>query len=159
MADVGGLERADGTATLGELLEERLHLTQPWYRGVTIGRRTRRWIERINTALAETGSDVTLTAHTDLHTLPQRERAVALAAIALAEGTPVVMLDQLDTFASERDEAAFVDTVCRLARTTATVVIGTPMPARTGLASCGGRQLVTIDLDRSATLITKGVSS
>ena len=79
--------------------------------------------------------------------LPQLERAVALAAVALAERTPVVMLDQLDSFASVPDEAAFVTAVATLAPATTTVLIGTPLPARAVFTGDAGRRsLIEIDL-------------
>ncbi|MCU1524395.1 MAG: family transporter, partial [Microbacteriaceae bacterium] len=92
MADVGGLERAETSVTLGELLDERLRLTQPWHRIWRGRRRAHGWIARINSVLADVApSDaVAVGAGSTLTELPQRERAIALATIALAEGTPVV---------------------------------------------------------------------
>ncbi|MES2172258.1 MAG: MMPL family transporter [Actinomycetota bacterium] len=147
MADVGGGQRGAGDATLRELFEERMRLTQPWYRALTGWRRVQRWIARANAALAAVTTDaVTLTGDTIVTQLPQRERAVALAAVALAEGTPVVMLDQLDTFAVADDETAYIRAVCRLAPATTTIVIGTPVPARpTSTTTSDGRALGTID--------------
>ncbi|MEP6480653.1 MAG: MMPL family transporter [Rhodoglobus sp.] len=145
LADIGGATRAETSVTVGELLAERLEMTQPWYRIFATNRGTRRWLERINSVL---GSDrQRVEAGTTLVELPQLERAVALASVALAERTPVVMLDQLDSFASERDEAAFMTAVRTLAPATTTVVVGTPLPARAaGVRDTGERALVEIDL-------------
>jgi RND superfamily putative drug exporter len=126
LGDIGASPRSESGATVGELLVERLELTQPWYRAFSTARRAERWIERMNVALAGTriGAASTLTA------LPQLERAVALAAIVIAEGTPVVMLDHLEPFVDPDDEATFVRIVRDLAPPSATIVVGTPLPAR-----------------------------
>ncbi len=127
LADVGGLERAETTVTVGALLRERLEMTQPWYRMWRNRRSSRDWLRRINAAAqqASAGPIVEVTSDSALVTLPQLERAVALAGVALAEGTPVVMLDQLDRF-GEVDGAAFVRAIDLLAPASTTVVIGTP---------------------------------
>ncbi|MCU1526155.1 MAG: family transporter, partial [Microbacteriaceae bacterium] len=148
MADVGGIERAETSVTLGELLDERLRLTQPWHRIWRGRRRAQRWIDRINSVLAEVAPSDAVPVGTDstLDELPQRERAIALATIALAEGTPVVVLNQLDTFARTDDESAFLSAVCRLAPATTTLVIGTPIAVRSAPAvTRGGRPVTTID--------------
>ncbi|MCU1514293.1 MAG: family transporter [Microbacteriaceae bacterium] len=155
MANVGGLERAETSVTLGELFEERLRLTQPWYRAFTLRRRAQRWIARVNTALADSPF-APLNDGSHVNELPQCQRAVALAAVALAEGTPIVALDQLDSFAVADDERAFIHAVCRLARAGTTLVIGTPLPVRNAPATVDGRVLGTIDL---TSVETKGALS
>lgn len=145
LADVGGSQRSETSVTVGELLRERIEMTQPWYRFLTTNRTARRWLGRVNAVL---GADrQAVRAESTLVELPQLERAVALATVAFAERTPVVMLDQLDTFASEQHEAAFVAAVRALAPSSTTVVIGTPVPARAqSLGDPGDRPLVEIDL-------------
>ncbi|MCU1558587.1 MAG: family transporter [Microbacteriaceae bacterium] len=157
MADVGGLERAETSVTLGELLEERLRLTQPWYRIWRGRHRVQRWVARINSVLAEVAPSGAIMVHagSTLNELPQRERAIALAAIALAEGTPVVVLNQLDTFARADDETAFLSAICRLAPATTTLVIGTPVAVRSAPAvASGSRPIAAIDF---ASLDARGV--
>lgn len=160
LADIGGTERTETTVTVGELLTERIRLTQPWYR-VTTGRGVRRWLELINTALAESAwrQPQTVAAASTLLQLPQLERAVALAAVALAERTPVVMLDQLDSFAASEDEQTFVAAVRRLAASDVTVFVGTPLPGRVAPDGAGPqrheRRVVQLDL---ASLTTQGVA-
>ncbi len=148
LADVGGAQRVEHTVTVGELLIERLEMTLPWYRALAARRSAQRWLDRVNSVLAELGRDATLVQlSSTLVELPQVERAVALSAVALAERTPVVMLDQLDPFAGAEDDADFVTAVCRLAPATTTVVIGTPVPARaSGLTTVGERPVIDIDL-------------
>lgn len=133
MADVGGIERAECSVTLGELLDERVRLSQPWHRIGTRRHRIARWIARINAVLAEVapGNAATVTAHIRLHELPQRERAIALATVALAEGTPVVVLDLLDPFSSSADEETFLAAVCRLAPPSTTLLFFAPAAIRT----------------------------
>lgn len=149
LADIGGVPRGEATVTVGELLRERLELTQPWYRMWKTASRSRWWLERVNSVLRQvsTGSTTEVRASSTLVELPQLERSVALAMVALAERTPVVMLDQLDSFASTDDEAAFLGAVHLLAPATTTVVVGSPIPARAmEPAATGDRPLVVIDL-------------
>jgi RND superfamily putative drug exporter len=144
MAEVGGFERTDNRVTLGELLAERLQLTLPWYRSWIVRRRTLRLIERLRLVVA--GSS--FNEQSQPQQLPQFERGIALSLVALAERTPVVMLDQIDPFASADDERAFVTAVCALAEPGTTIVIGTPEALRSDAAACaGGRTVVDLDLD------------
>ncbi|MFT4124027.1 MAG: MMPL family transporter, partial [Microbacteriaceae bacterium] len=145
LADVGGSGRPEVEVTIGELLVERLQLTLPWYRVFASGRMQRELLERINRVAAEVaGRPVArVSAASTIEALPQFERAVALAAIALGERAPVVMLDQLDAF-QDADELAFLAAVDALAPRTTTVVIGTPLLLRADAAA--SRPLVTIDL-------------
>ena len=76
---------------------------------------------------------VPVDASTPVESLPQLERAVALAAVALSERTPVVLLDALDPFSEPLDARAFLLALDRLAPAATTVVVGMP-----GLASRGG---------------------
>jgi RND superfamily putative drug exporter len=142
LADVGGASRGQATVTIGELLTERIEMTQPWYRFLSTGRSARRWLERVNSVLGE--GRATVRPESTLVELPQLERAVALASVALAERTPIVMLDQLDPFVSDDDETAFVAAVARLAPSTTTLVIGTPIPSRG--EPVADRALVSVDL-------------
>ncbi len=149
LANVGGSERAETSVTIGQLLVERLETTQPWFRLFGNHRRADQWLQRVNTAVRRaTGREVVpvRASHTLLE-LPQLERAVALAAVAFAENTPVVMLDQIDSFASSDDEQAFIDALQLLAPRETTIVIGTPLPARAiTLDDPDARLLLTIDL-------------
>ncbi len=149
LADVGGAQRTETTVTVGELLRERLEMTQPWHRAFSTNRSARQWLDRVNSVLDGVVEHVPTRVRmsSSLIELPQLERAVALAAVALAERTPVVMLDQLDSFASGHDEAAFVSAVRQLAPTTTTVIIGSPLPSRSITPdTAGGRVFVEIDL-------------
>ena len=147
LGDVGGAQRTETSVTIGELLVERLEMTQPWYRLFSTNRSAQRWLDRVNSVLTDVtgGGTATVRRTSTLVELPQLERAVALASVALAERTPIVMLDQLDSFASSGDEEAYVAAISRLAPATTTLVIGTPVPSRaTDIRS--DRPLVAIDL-------------
>jgi RND superfamily putative drug exporter len=146
LAEVAGLDRAESEITLGEILTERLRITQPWYRALFVRRRAVRWIDGANSALAAVGSDIRLHEETRLQQLPMLERAVALAMVAIAERTPVIMLDQLDPFSDDADDGAFVAAVCSLADRETTIVLGRPLSAHAHGASLDGRTVVTIDL-------------
>ena len=156
LADVGGVERTETTVTVGELLTERLELTQPWYRMWNTTRQSRAWLARVNSVAREASGrqTVPVTNATTLVELPQFERAVALAAIALSEQTPIVMLDQLDAFTPD-DESAFIDAVATLAPASTTVVVGTPATFRAAAVS-GGRDLILIDLAAARAAGQKG---
>ncbi len=143
LADIGGSQRSETSVTVGELLVERLEMTLPWYRAFRAGRSARAWLDRVNSVLPAGSAAVRLDS--SLVALPQLERATALAAVALCERTPVVMLDQLDPFANPDDEAAFLVALTALAPATTTLVLGTPVPPRaTRVAS--DRHRVDIDL-------------
>ena len=149
LADVGGVDPGDSSVTIGELLAERIEMTQPWYRAFTASGRADRWLDRVNAVLAASSTRETVTVRpgSALVELPQLERAVALAALALAERTPVVMLDQLDSFASVEEEGAFVTAIRHLAPATTTVMLGTPQPSRSAVRrDVDDRTVIEIDL-------------
>jgi RND superfamily putative drug exporter len=142
LEDIGGTDRAEVRVGIAELLVERLRLTQPWYRAFAVRRRARTWLARVDAVL---GDGHSIPGRAGIEQLPQLERAVALAAVALAEHTPVVMLDLLDAFADPTDEAEFLRALDRLAPATTTIVLGTPVaPRRTPALS---REVVNLDLD------------
>lgn len=147
LADVGGAQRSETSVTIGELLVERLEMTLPWYKVFTRNRAADRWLARVNVTVQDVaGRDrVQVRRSSTLVELPQLERAIALACVALAEQTPVVMLDQLDSFANPEDETAFIAAVSKLAPPTTTIVLGTPVPAR-ALDAHSDREIVEIDL-------------
>ena len=128
-------------------------MTGPWYSMWNTNRRAQSWIDRVNSVIEAQSSRtpraaVTVSAASTLVELPQLERAVTLAALALSERTPLVMLDQLDAFASAEDEAAFLAAVSLLAPESTTLVIGTPVPARALDVNdvTGARPVVIVDL-------------
>lgn len=127
LADLSGPGRAEVEVSLGELLEERLRLSSPWHLAPLSARRARARAGRVSGALQGLGrSTVPVDASTHVERLPQLERAVAMAAVALAERTPVVLLDALDPFSDPLDARAFLLALDRLAPATATVVVGVP---------------------------------
>jgi putative drug exporter of the RND superfamily len=142
LEDIGGTDRAEVRVGIAELLVERLRLTQPWYRAFAVHRRARTWLARVDAVLGEGRS---IPGRASIEQLPQLERAVALTAVALAEHTPVVMLDLLDAFADSADEAEFLRALDRLAPATTTIVLGTPVAPRR--APSLSRTVVNLDLD------------
>jgi RND superfamily putative drug exporter len=158
LADVGGVERTETSVTVGELLTERLEMTQPWYRMWNTGRRSRTWLDRINSAATAAAArpTVTVTARSTLVELPQLERAIALSALALAEQTPVVILDQLDPFATAADAVAYFAALDLIVPSTTTVFVGTPVPASDVSTSGTGRRVISIDLYAATVAGTKG---
>jgi len=127
IADLSGPARAGVSVTLGELLEERLRLTSPWYLAPISRRRARIRAGRVSGALQGFERQlVPVGATTRIESLPHLERAVALAAVAMSERTPVVLLDALDPFADPLDARAFLLALDRLAPSGTTVVVGVP---------------------------------
>jgi RND superfamily putative drug exporter len=148
LEDIGGSDRAEVRVGIGELLMERLRMTQPWYRTFVVQRRARSWLDRVNAVL---GDRAPVSVRSTIEQLPQLQRAVALSAVALAEHTPVVMLDLLDAFADPRDELAFLAALDRLAPATTTIILGSPTPApadaTSSVVSSVDRSIVRLSLD------------
>lgn len=151
IAELSGPFRSGVSATLGELLEERLRLTSPWYLAPIARRRARIRAGRVSGALQ--GFDrqtVPVDASTRVESLPQLERAVALAAVAVSERTPVVLLDALDPFADPRDARAFLLALDRLAPAATTVVVGVPGLQRVAEATPPRIQVLDIRVPSAA---------
>jgi RND superfamily putative drug exporter len=152
LEDIGGSDRAEVRVGVGDLLLERLRMTQPWYRQFRSHRRATSWLARANAVLGESDRSAhPVTGASRIDQLPQLHRAVALSVVALAEHTPVVMLDLLDAFADPSDEAAFIAALDRLAPATTTIVLGMPAQPRAFGAAPGtpsiARRIVALDLD------------
>jgi len=127
LSELAGTPYGDGELPLGAMLRERLEMTQPWQRSLRTRASVRDWIARVNAALSEVTArrTVPITETTNVNALPQLERAVALAAVGLAEGTSIVFFDRFDNFESEEDEAACLTAIGRLADPMTTILFGT----------------------------------
>tara|TARA_R110000868_G_scaffold411756_1_gene708965 strand:+ start:8192 stop:11152 length:2961 start_codon:yes stop_codon:yes gene_type:complete len=126
LSDLDGPARADVAAELGPLLVERIRVTGSLARAMRSQQTADARIARLNAALRELGRRGDLDATTSLAELPQLERALALAAVALAEDAPLVILDAMDPFAEPGDAVAFVRGLDRLAPASTTVIVGVP---------------------------------
>ncbi|HEV7949440.1 MAG TPA: MMPL family transporter, partial [Glaciihabitans sp.] len=155
VANIGEVDQAENRTELGEQLIDRIRLTHPWHRGFSARRAAHEWISRAGATLTEhrdgspsgvVRAGLTLTEHSNLNDLPQLERAVALALVALAEGTPVVIVDQSDAFADEQDEITFLSILDSLAPATTTIIFGTPVPSRARDRVVTSREVAHIDL-------------
>lgn len=126
VADVAGDDSTELRSTLGELLAERLRLTQPWYRGRQRRGQVDRWLARANTALEDSTGDNAARLQRDsrLSALPPLERALAFAMMALVEATPVVVLDRVDHFRNRDDERRLLAAALELLPPRAVLVIG-----------------------------------
>jgi RND superfamily putative drug exporter len=147
LEDIGGTDRAEVRVGIAELLVERLRLTQPWYRAFSVHRRARTWIDRVDAVL---GAGHAIAARSTIDQLPQLERAVALTAVALAEHTPVVMLDLFDNFADRADVARFLVALDCLAPATTTIVLGAPGQAEPTPIPSLRREVEFLNLDELA---------
>ncbi len=139
LADLGS-PPADHGVTVGELLAERLALVG--------GRRreTGDWMRRLDAALG----GIRLTPATPVGSLTSYQRAVLLAALALAERTPVVLLDQPDSVDGDEAER-FAAAVLALAPASSTLFIGTDLPPGTlRLPDSHGRRVITLDLNSAS---------
>jgi RND superfamily putative drug exporter len=145
LEDVGGSDRAEVRVSVADLLQERSRLTQPWYRAAGSRRRAKVWIERINSVL----EDSSVNPRTTIEQLPQLQRAVALAAVALAESTPIVVLDLLDAFGDPRDEDTFLRAIDQLAPASTTLLVALPARERDPEALSLARTVARLDLDVS----------
>ncbi|WP_010203410.1 MMPL family transporter [Salinibacterium sp. PAMC 21357] len=149
LAEVAGSPYNDGLASMGAILRERLEMTQPLRRSMRTAASVRDWIRRSDGVLAEVTArhTVRITAATNISALPQLERAVALAAVALAEGTEIVFFDRFDQFASDDDEVAFLTAVGRLADASTTIIFGTESPVTVARSiDHGDRKVILVDL-------------
>jgi RND superfamily putative drug exporter len=149
LEDVGGSDRAEIRVSIADLLTERLRLTQPWYRVFGSRHRAKTWLDRVNEVL---GDRAPIEPRTTIDQLPQLQRAVALTAVALAELTPIVMLDLLDPFGSAEDEVRFLDAVDRLTPPSTTVVVGLPAASCVIADQQFAREVVAVHLDRTHSL-------
>ena len=155
IADLAGPGRAGVTVTVGELLEEHLRFTRPWYLSPVAARRARTRAGRVSGALQGLGrSTVPVDASTAIESLPQLERAVAVAVIALSERTPVVLLESLDPFSDPLDARAFLLALDRLAPSGTTVIVG--MPGLHRVAEATPPRIHALDVTLDVTLVTEG---
>jgi putative drug exporter of the RND superfamily len=153
LEDIGGTDRTEVRIGIGDLMVERLRLTQPWYRAFAVNRRARTWLDRVNTVL---GDDAAVSPRSTVEQLPQLQRAIALSAIAFAEHTPVVMLDLLDAFADSAEESRFLCALDKLAPSTTTILLGTPVRPRAFDTASIDRNVVNLDLDNFDALALDG---
>jgi len=145
LAELSGPGRVEVEVTLGELLEERLRLSSPWYLAPIAARRARARAGRVSGAMQGLGRPtIPVDASSHVERLPQLERAVAMAAVALSERTPIVLLDALDSFSDLLDARAFLLALDRLAPATTTVVVG--MPGLQRVAEATPARIRTLDL-------------
>jgi putative drug exporter of the RND superfamily len=143
VAQTGGPSSATAALTVGDLFDARLQITQPWYRGFARPGLVLRWISRLGETLdrdAGVGT-IKLDARTDLAELTPLERAVTLAAVAIAERPSVLMIEQADGVSVDGE---FLRAIARLAPASTTIVVATNAAAvRLDI----DRQLITVDLD------------
>ena len=127
--------------TVGQLLDERIRLTRP--RGRRGASQVESWVRSINAALADVGgASVPVRAATPLAALNALESASVLVAVAVAEGAPVVAIDQPDDFASSHQ---LIMAAILLANRRVTIIAGVPR-LDSDVVNVG-RPVVTVDLD------------
>jgi RND superfamily putative drug exporter len=131
LGDTTRLDGADERLTLADLFAERLRLRGPAWRSIGIGERVTTEIERVNTAIDEAWNQLPMgaadarpvAAHDTVAELPRLQRAVALAALAAVERTPVLVLDTGDGFPGSDEEGAFAAAVRSLVHQGTTVLL------------------------------------
>lgn len=124
LIDVGAGQRHDLDRTVGEVLAERLELSQPWYRGRFGGGAERAWIERINAALRATGtSHRPIDSETSISSLSALGRATVLAASVLTERPAVLIVDLGDALPVDARGRNIAQVLATLAAADTTIVL------------------------------------
>jgi putative drug exporter of the RND superfamily len=133
LGDTTRLDSADERLTLADLFAERLSLRGPAWRALRLGGRVTAEIERVNVAIDEAWNQLPMdaadarpvAADSTIAELPRLQRAVALAALAAVERTPVLVLDTGDGFPGSDEERAFIAAVRSLVHVgTAVLLLG-----------------------------------
>ncbi|TPW78232.1 MMPL family transporter [Schumannella sp. 10F1B-5-1] len=134
--------RVEADATAGELIAERMRFAPRRGRGGSGAGSIRRRAAELLDRLAAAGTTVAATDR--LSGLSPEQRADVLAAAALAEGTPVVLLDvgDLDAAAATRVAVLAAD----LADPSTTLVLGVRPGVRLALLGRTARPVVDLDL-------------
>ena len=146
---IGDLGEAASDLTVGELLAERVRYTRAAVRRRDVDRQVSHWLDRVDAVLLTAGETTRIAAASALRTLDPMPRAVALAAVALAERTPVVLLDLPETSAPDAQQLALLGAIGALAPAETTIVIGVPVPSPAS-AVPGSRAVVHLDLEAPA---------
>ena len=146
---IGGDSASDsveGPLTVGELLRERMRLTQR--SNQVRAERVEHWVARITEVLrtADRLPAVPLSADTGVAELGEFDRAVVRAAAALAERAPVLMVDVADAFADSELSDGVVAAICALAPASTTVVVASAVPTRAVDVTGVTRPSSTLDL-------------
>ncbi|WP_207454759.1 MMPL family transporter [Herbiconiux sp. SYSU D00978] len=139
--DLGGDE---ARRTVGDVLGERLALRASVLRSGAARRQSDAAVQAVRDALASAGHRArSLGAGARLADLPALERTTVLAAAAILERTPVVVLDQPDALPAD-EQSAFLGAVSTLAAPGTTLVLGTSDTATR--TAPGGRPVRSLDI-------------
>ncbi|MDO4026994.1 MMPL family transporter [Clavibacter michiganensis] len=125
MADLGRVDRVDSGVTVGDLLAERIDLSEPMGRRLGARARQAEWLGRIDQAADAAGAR-RIGADDPVGSLLPLERAIALTAVAAAGRAPVLVLDVVDPFPDAAAERAFLAALPALVHESTTVLLGAP---------------------------------
>jgi RND superfamily putative drug exporter len=125
MADLGRVDRVDAGVTVGDLLAERIELSEPMGRRRGARARQREWLARIEQAADAAGAR-RIGADDPVGSLLPLERAIALTAVAASGRAPVLVLDVVDPFPDAAAERAFLAALPALVHESTTVLLGAP---------------------------------
>ncbi|RNE59294.1 MMPL family transporter [Cryobacterium tepidiphilum] len=138
LCQVAGVHEEVQSATVADVIAERLALTLPWFRSRVRAGQIDEWVRRVRHALeTATKEHPALTAATPIASLAPLERAAVRAAAALAEKPAVVVVD----LGEERAERRVAGVLGALAPTTTTIVLSAAAVASTAKSSTGSRDL------------------
>ncbi len=143
LAVVGG--DLDSLVSLDELLVERMRVTGRRTSARAARRDAARWSDRVRSISRQVSDEDAVDRAVRLDDLPELERAVGLVAVALAEDTPVVMVE-VERPVGRRDGEALLSAVVGLAPSTTTVVVCAADEFFASARSLRGRVAVRIDL-------------
>jgi RND superfamily putative drug exporter len=158
LIDVGAGQRHDLDRTVGEVLAERLELSQPWYRGRFGGGAERAWIDRINAALRATGTSLRpIDAETSISSLSALGRATVLAASVLTERPAVLIVDLGDALPVDARGRNIAQVLATLAPADTTIVLAAGDAVNAASAAIiGGRSSTEIALPQPGPAPTSG---
>lgn len=142
----------DRDLTVDQVLRERIAITRPWYRVGGLDRSVLEWTDRIRMSSASCAG---VRGDLPLSSLSRLQRSVVLAAAAIAEGTPIVMIDAGDPFPERDEQSELIAAICTVADAQTTVVVG--LDAEVSAAAAVSRPLVHLDLYPARNL-SEGVS-
>lgn len=131
LAELGASDHADAPMSWRQLLEERVRLTGAARSPKSARVQAQRWIDRVNASLPEAPG---INGDEGIDELAQLHGFLATASLALAEGTPMVVLNQQEDFADPAGQLAFVSALDRLAFAGTTIMLATSTFPSTGLA-------------------------
>ncbi|PPF89211.1 MMPL family transporter [Subtercola sp. Z020] len=156
LVDLGSF-RPDLETAVGAAFAERLRFARPLFRRGAFRAQVHTLVDDVNRALASVPGELPIGAETALGSLSPVASALVLAALGLADGGSMLVLDTGDAGAPFESAAQFADALSALVPAETTLVLGvpagaerasgSPSPSTASTApSAGRRGLLTLEL-------------